>query len=130
MKLQQYLQVQATGFLNNLFQKIKSQNIDIQNFELDHICYRVETVERYKVIKKELSKIGKLLVESEVGDRPIATFRLEKALIFEDRKIYVVELPAPKPHNRYKEGFEHVEFVISEGFETFMKRYALCYFDT
>ncbi|MEM8527489.1 MAG: VOC family protein [Bacteroidota bacterium] len=130
MDLQQNLQVQAKLFLTDLFQEIKLQGIDVQYLELDHICYRVETTERYEALKEELLEIGELLVESEVGGRSIATFRLHEALIFEDRKIEILELPAPKPNNHYREGFEHIEFVISEDFETFMNRYAHCEFDT
>ncbi|MEM6697857.1 MAG: VOC family protein [Bacteroidota bacterium] len=129
MNLQQSLQVKVINFLNDLFQKIELQNIDIEHFELDHICYRVETNERYEAMKKELSEIGELLVESEIGGRSIATFHLEEALAFEERKISTLELPAPKPNNRYQEGFEHVEFVISEDFEAFMNRHAHCGFD-
>jgi len=129
MNLRQELQEQAVTFLNTIFQKLKWYQIDIQGSILDHICYRVTTTERYEVMKKELLKIGTLLVESQISNRPIATFRLEGALVFENRNIHILELPAPKPNNAYKEGFEHIEFVISDDFETFMNRHAHCDFD-
>ncbi|MEL6717994.1 MAG: VOC family protein [Bacteroidota bacterium] len=129
MNLQQALQANAISFLTHLFQRMQSDSIDFQGFKLDHICYRVETMERYESLKEELLKIGGLLVESEIGGRSIATFRLDKSLIFEDRKIQILELPAPKTNNRYQEGFEHVEFVIKDSFESFMQQYSHCHFD-
>jgi predicted metalloenzyme YecM len=40
-----------------------------------------------------------------------------------------LELPSPKKGSEYSEGFEHVEFVIDEPFEAFIKRYPKTLFD-
>jgi len=107
-------------FLDKLFQYLSEKKITVSNYELDHICYRVATEERYQILKKALSNLGELLTESQIGGRAIASIKLNEPLIYKDRKIEVIELPAPKKGSFYKEGFEHVEFVIDVPFADFM----------
>ena len=68
--------------------------------------------------------------EKIISGRPICTYKLRNPLVYEARKISVLELPAPKDGSPYQEGFEHVEFVIEESFEAFMQRYPHISFDT
>ena len=110
-----------TPFLDHLFQYLSAKGINVANYELDHICYRVETEERYQQLKKQLSNLGELLTVSQIGGRAIASIKLDQPIIYKKRKIDVVELPAPKKGSFYKEGFEHVEFVIDVPFDNFME---------
>ncbi|HIP49288.1 MAG TPA: hypothetical protein EYG92_10040 [Lutibacter sp.] len=43
-------------FLEKIFQNLESAGINVYDFELDHICYRVETLQRYNESKKDLEK--------------------------------------------------------------------------
>jgi len=61
-----------------------------------------------------LSEHGELLIESMIGGRPIATYRLTEPLTFRDFKIRCVEVPCPKPGRPYQSGWEHVEFAIGD----------------
>ena len=58
-----------------------------------------------------------ILIESEIGGRPIATFRLEQGIPCGDRLLDVVEIPSPKEGSAYKSGLEHVEYVLKCGDE-------------
>ena len=107
-------------FLNRIFSYLSKKGIEVANYKLDHICYRVATEERYLQLKKELGHLGELLVESEIGGRSIASFKLNEPIIYKERKIDCIELPAPKKGSFYQEGYEHVEFVIDLSFEEFM----------
>ena len=53
--------------------------MDVTNYQADHVCYRTETVYEYnrlvKVLLADTNNIH-LLVESEIGGRSIATFKL------------------------------------------------------
>ena len=109
-----------TPFLDHIFQYLSTKKINVVNYELDHICYRVESEEKYQQLKKELSHLGELLTESQIGGRAIASIKLAKPIVYQHRKIAVVELPAPKKGSFYQEGFEHVEFVIDVPFDNFM----------
>lgn len=108
-------------FLNELFRRLEATPGTLNHLFLDHICYRVETVERYEELCAALLQHGhELLVESIVGGRRISTFKLSIPLIYEDRQIPLLELPEPKPGSFYAEGYEHVEFVTDRPLAAFV----------
>ena len=112
------------GFLKNIFENISESGIDVSELELDHICYRVETLEKYLELKKDLLKVWKLLKENLIWWRKISTFKLKNPIIYKNRKIYLLELPSPKEWSYYKEWYEHVEFVIKDSFNDFIDKYS------
>lgn len=90
----------------------------------DHVCYRVETPERYEALKASwLSSLGMLVAETPVNGRPISIIRMKEPFTFLSSRIECLELPAPKPGSPYPEGWEHAEFVTGEKLETFIARY-------
>ena len=120
----------ATPFLEKTFATLKQDKIDISKYELDHICYRVDTVDRYNELKQEILNYGALLSESQIGGRAISTFKLNEPIIFENREIRCIELPSSKEGSFYPAGYEHVEFVIDLEFEKFMSLYSHISFNT
>jgi hypothetical protein len=120
----------AASFIENVLLNIKKIGIEVSNYELDHVCYRVETQERYTKLKKALFDYGELLTEAKVGNRLISTFKLKTPIIYQNRKIWCFELPSPKEGSYYKEGYEHIEFVIDSNFEQFIQKYPKINFDT
>lgn len=117
-------------FLDQIFHHLAEDKIDVDDYELDHICYRVESEERYLELKKLLSDYGELLTETIIGGRPISTFKLHTPYRYNKRKIYCLELPAPKEGSPYSEGYEHVEFVIQAPFQAFISQYPNLEFKT
>lgn len=113
----------AECFLEQLFEEIKVSGLDLSTQMLDHICYRTTSHQNYQQTKELFEDVGILLIESEIGGRPIATYKLHKPICFNGRAIRVVEVPAPKEGAPYKEGFEHAEFVIDEYFDSFISKY-------
>ncbi len=112
-----------SGFLRKLFDALASAGVDTKGFVLDHLCYRVGSMERLVELRKELDATSTLLGESIIGGRAIATYRLDEPFLFEARRIDVVEVPAPKLGSPYPEGFEHAEFVVEEELLAFTERY-------
>lgn len=110
-------------FLNKVFLALAKDKINVSQYELDHICYRVETLERYEELKKQFLNCGELLSENEINGRAIANFKLNEPIIFEERKIFGIELPAPKPRVFFKEAYEHVEFAVGIDLDEFLKVY-------
>lgn len=110
-------------FLAKLFAQLDKDGIDVSNYVLDHICYRVGSNVRYEEIKEELMKSCELLKEAILRERRISVFRLSEPIVFEGREIWCLELPSPRKDLAFKEGFEHVEFVIDVNFEEFMSKY-------
>ncbi len=103
-----------TPFLDQLFVALGADGIQVQQLELDHLCYRVATMERYAACRTLFALHGTLLAESMIGGRPIATYRLHEPFVYLDRRIAVVELASPKAGSPYPEGYEHAEFVVPE----------------
>jgi len=116
-------------FLNTISTSLKEQGITLSDYFIDHICYRVGSMERYEELKKLLSLEHTLLHEALVSNRPIAAFKLKKPILFEGCEIPLLELPAPKPGSNYEEGFEHAEAVIGDSFEDFSAKYPHIEFD-
>jgi predicted metalloenzyme YecM len=113
---------QVPSFLEAIQSRLLSlYNLDFSLYNADHVCWRTENMEQYtKLISAlcspESAEKCTLLIESEIGGRLIATFRLTRSIEYAigDRRatINVVEIPAPKDGSPYKAGLEHVEFVI------------------
>lgn len=110
-------------FVARLLSALKADGVEVRSFELDHLCYRVTTPERYAELRTWLLTQGVLLGESPIGGRPIATFGLKEPWLIGDRRIEVVELPSPKDGSPYAEGWEHAEFVIGEDLLSFTQRH-------
>ena len=87
---------------------------------MDHVCYRVETLERYNELLRTLQTDAELLGESKVGGRMIATFEFNQYLHVDGWTVPFLELPAPKEESPYKEGLEHVELVVVGSLERFL----------
>lgn len=90
---------------------------------MDHICYRVETDERYQELLEKFTKLGTLLGENEVNGRKITTFEFDKYLKAAGWTVPYLELPAPKKDSPYSEGLEHVELVVIGSLQRFMDRH-------
>ena len=118
-----------TDFLSRIFKHLRNDGVDVSQLELDHICYRVSSTARYFDLKSALQNTGELLTESQVSGRSIASIKLHEPILFQERKIHVLELPSPKKNSDYPEGFEHVEFVIDRSFDGFMQLYPGVQFD-
>ena len=98
-------------FLVRLLAAVEHDLPEVAHWPLDHLCYRVDSAQRYAAINEALAEYGVLLAESTIGGRPIASYRLHQPLRFKGRSIHVIEVPAPKPGSAYPEGWEHAEFV-------------------
>ena len=58
ISLPEDLQESAHIFLDSLFENIDSYKIDVSSYELDHICYRVASIDEYLEMKHVLSQFG------------------------------------------------------------------------
>jgi predicted metalloenzyme YecM len=117
-------------FLEDIFFMLEDIDLDVENNQLDHICYRVESIDQYKSKKEELILFGELLIESLVNGRNISTFKLFEPILYKNRKIFLIELPAPKHGHSYSAGLEHVEFVTIEPLQKVVNRYPQFAFET
>lgn len=98
--------------------------------ELDHLCYRVETQQRYEAMQQALGTIAVLHGESEVQGRQISIYRLREYIKSHGWTIPYIELPAPKEGSPYPEGLEHAEFVVGGDLQDFVARHNDVQLDT
>lgn len=96
---------------------------------MDHVCYRVETDERYQEMLATLGQACILLSEATVSGRLIATFEFKEPLVVGRWIVPCLELPQPKDGSPYPEGLEHAEFVTYTGLDRFAARHPDLPFD-
>lgn len=114
-----------TSFLNDILARVESAGFDMSDFiQIDHMCFRTETLDKYLVKKTKLATVAKLLGETLVNGRPISTFRLFEPVRHGTWRIDAIELPAPKTGADHTEGLEHVEFVLFDDIPTFLEKYS------
>ena len=110
-------------FLDTLFECLESTGLNVDDLQMDHICYRVEQLEEYLKVKALINAHAMLLTESKINGRSIACFKLDEPILFRSYKLPVLELPSPKLASPYKSGYEHVEFVVNCSLEDFIESY-------
>jgi predicted metalloenzyme YecM len=85
------------GFIQNVDEGLQDVGIERDEISMiDHICYRVETEERYHEMLERCAQIGTLLGVSDINGRPIATFEFNEYLSAAGWTVPYLELPAPK----------------------------------
>jgi predicted metalloenzyme YecM len=115
------LKEQVPSFVSSVREALGKQfGVDVSSLQADHVCYRTDSMEQYTALVDALrssSDTFTMLVESEVGGRPIATFRLALPITSSDgvHSVNVIEIPSPKQGSPYTAGLEHIEFVIGDG---------------
>src|SRR6266568_3710147 len=118
------------SFLQHIIAEVQQAGFEMTDFvQLDHMCYRTASLEQYQTKKEKLTSVAQLLGEVEVNKRPIAVLRLNTPIYYEGWRIDSIEIPAPKPGVETDEGLEHIEFVLYDGQETFLQKYASKSFD-
>lgn len=90
----------------------------VKEYCADHVCWRTESKQEYDDLVSSLKNYSgaTLLIESIIGGRPIATFKLNDGIrcCSDRRSVAVLEIPSPKVGSPYTRGLEHVEFVIGD----------------
>lgn len=81
---------------------------------IDHICVRLDSEDKVRQLRHELKQIGEIISSVQVNGREISITQLREPLLIGDWNVYAVELPNPKPKHSYADGWEHVEFVLTE----------------
>jgi len=111
------------SFFLDLLSKLKTINIDLKNYPVDHFCYRVASAKDYLKMKEKTKNISKAYLENIHHNRPISKFILKEPLKFDKYSVDVMELPAPKSSQFFQTGLEHFEFSVGKKFVTFKEKY-------
>jgi predicted metalloenzyme YecM len=112
------------GFKQFATSLISQAPIDLSSLELDHFGYQASSADDYETLKKEAAKISTLISEEVVSGRRVAIYRFNTPLIYKNYKISGFELVEPKEGQICNSELDHLEFVITEGFDRFMNKYS------
>jgi len=114
----------AEQFLTTLFKALDEHfGIDVSAMQLDHICWRCETLADYETMEISLLEICSLFHKNMHNGRPISLIELKQPIRFAGREIDLIELPSPKKDKPYSNGFEHAEFVYENGLDNLLEAY-------
>ncbi|MCX6118323.1 MAG: VOC family protein [Proteobacteria bacterium] len=120
-----------TKFTNQLIGELRHEILPTEFRMIDHVCYRVSTLERYHQMCEFLANYGPRISDAIINGRPISVYKLTNTIPLQSGfAINLIELPSPKPGRHYDEGFEHIEVVIDSNLETFMQKHSHLTFDT
>jgi len=117
-------------FLDKIFKHINRLNIDVSQFEMDHLGYSISSSTEYDKLRPEFSKLGALVKENIIGGRRVGVCKLYKKLLYKDFSISALEFMEPKKGELTKTGLEHAEFIVNLPLEKFMTQYPSLPWDT
>lgn len=106
------LQAELSDFESKIEQLACVMNVNLSNYEIDHLALRVNTEQNAKNWLTRLLKCGKILSDNIINGRPIYLIQLEKPLAFSGQLVDVIELPFPKDKQYPQETWEHIEIVV------------------
>ncbi len=111
----------ALTAVRTLLLKLHEQGFNSHELEIDHVCCRTSSIEKYEILKKKVEPFTDLLSEAYINGRPIASYKFKNPLrVSATQIIPVLEIPAPKNGQICADEFEHFEVVISNSLEDFM----------
>jgi predicted metalloenzyme YecM len=105
-----------SDFLDAALSKLSKIGVDMEvskGYEIDHVCYRCESIEEYLKVCKDLASIGECIMEGMIAGRPISIILLNSPIKYRHFSIPCLEIPCPKKGSFYKSGLEHLEVAIS-----------------
>ena len=110
-------------FIDKILKRLEVLGIDVSHLEMDHIGYQASSNEDYDRLKPEFEQLGTQISEEVVGGRRVGIYKLNTPIQFQHYIISAIELVAPKEGQICISALEHVEFVIKEDFQSFVKKY-------
>jgi len=108
--------------MNEVFEEVGIERSELS--QLDHLCYRTETLEEYHKILEDFRELGENLGEVIVQGRPISVIALNQPIETGGWAVDFLEVAAPKASSPYPSGLEHAEFVTRGLLSDFEQRHA------
>lgn len=103
---------QFFSFEQKIQQLAQLMEIDLSQYEIDHIALRTNQLSTTQDWQQLLTKCGTILSQNVVNGRLIYLFELDSPLLFLQQKVKVIELPYPKNKQYPHQGWEHIEIVM------------------
>ncbi len=111
-------------FVKTVLQKAREAGFNPAHYPIDHLCFRVKSLDDYFIYKGKLLSYAKEYVENVHHGRPIIKIVLMEPLIVDEYKIPLIELPAPKSNVEYVNGLEHLELAVGDDYSLLKEKYS------
>lgn len=108
--------------MNEVFAEVGIERDELS--QLDHLCYRTETLDEYHRVLNDFAVLGRHLGEVMIQGRPISVIALNEPINTGGWIIDFLEVAAPKASSPYPSGLEHAEFVTRGLLEDFERRHS------
>jgi predicted metalloenzyme YecM len=112
-----------TKFLDKFTSRVGESNIDVSNYNMDHVAYLASSANDYEEVRDELLSEGSLVHEPIIGGRRVGMIKLNKPIAYKGNNIIALEIVENKPEQVCKSGWEHAEYVVNESFDELMSKY-------
>jgi len=102
--------------------RLATRGIDISQFQLSHLAYRVPEWDEYVHVRSLLERHAVANRENVWNGRPISLIVLTQPLeVLDAQPVSLIELIPPVHQRVYKMGLEHLGVVVGDTFDTFVE---------
>lgn len=110
-------------FMRNVFSQLHKLGIDTDTLFVDHIGYQANSAKDYEDKLETLKTFGEIIGEHIVGGRRVCVINLNDSLNFEDNTFNIIEVFEPREGQIVQSFWEHIEFLVPDTLEEFIKLY-------
>jgi molecular chaperone GrpE len=101
---------------------VAKKNLDMEKIQFDHVCYQTTSAKDYENTLKRIKDELKVICEIPHAGRRITVAELKNPFEVEGVTINRVEVSEPKPKRTVtKRNFDHLAFVVNDGFSQFLE---------
>ena len=110
------------GFAAQQRDRLLTRGIDIEPFELSHVCFRVPEWDQYVRVRTQLEQHARANRENVWNGRPISLILPAEPLeVLDGKRVPMIELIPPVHQRVYKMGLEHLGIVVGDTFDAFVE---------
>jgi predicted metalloenzyme YecM len=106
------------SFTLDLLQRLADAGIGVQDYPIDHVCFKVSSIKNYHIMLVLLTPHIQGICETVHHGRPFAKLLLSNPLQVDKYTIPVIEIPAPKEGEETKDGLDHIEMVVGDNYQS------------
>ncbi|HET9420436.1 MAG TPA: VOC family protein [Nocardioides sp.] len=118
------LEAAGAAFCAQQSERLAELGIDVASMPVSHLAIRTPTWTSYLQLRDGLEAHASANLENVWNGRPISKILLARPLRLGLRTVDLIELIPPFHQRVYPMGLEHVAFVVGDGLEEFVERYA------
>lgn len=104
------LEEEFNRFITELESRLNKINIDLEDYLVDHVCYRVSSTSEYQVLFDMFREESVLYTTKHFHERKFHLFVLKDSLKHKSISVPYLEFSEPGGSDDYSTGFQHLEF--------------------